>query len=159
MIKFEGEHSQECAKFICKVHQKYSFLTALFPLVLVEIPVFIMSFSHFSWHWGITLLLNLVGWSLVNFVITRPPSKSSYDIMMPTSVVILDDGTIVSKGKKFEYKQHVEHVSQVVDHGAFYELFFNTRPLRAHFVCEKALLTYGTLDDFEALFEGKIILE
>ena len=52
MIKFEGEHSQECAKFICKVHQKYSFLTALFPLVLVEIPVFIMSFSCSSYRRG-----------------------------------------------------------------------------------------------------------
>ena len=157
MIIFNGEHSAECAKYICNLHRKTSMIVAILLFIVIELPLAIYSFFYFPFHWGVTLGLNVFLWGLINFLMLLPPLKSSYDILMPTSVSILDDGKIVSQGKKFEYAQAVENVTKVVDHGAGYELYLDNRQNRGYYICEKALLKTGTIDDFESLFAGKIV--
>lgn len=157
MIVFNGDHSEKCAKYICNLHRKTSMIVAILLFIVIELPLAIYSFFYFPFHWGVTLGLNVFLWGFINFLMMLTPLKSSYDIMMPTSVSILNNGKIVSKGKKFEYAQTVQNVTKVVDHGAWYELYLDNRQNRGFYICEKALLQTGTLDDFEAIFAGKIV--
>lgn len=76
---------------------------------------------------------------------------------MSSSVSILDDGAIISKGQKFRHEIGVENVAKVVDHGSFYELYLDKVQNRGFYICEKALLKRGTVDDFEKMFKGKIV--
>ena len=157
MIVFNGDHSEKCAKYICNLHRKTSMIVAILLFIVIELPLAIYSFFYFPFHWGVTLGLNVFLWGFINFLMMLTPLKSSYDIMMPTSVSILDNGKIVSKGKKFEYAQTVQNVTKVVDHGAWYELYLDNRQNRGFYICEKSLLQTGTLDDFEEIFKGKIV--
>ncbi len=51
----------------------------------------------------------------------------------------------------------ISDVKIVNDYGEFYELIFPwEKGINNHFICQKDLLTKGSLDEFEALFEGKI---
>ena len=87
----------------------------------------------------------------------RPIPKKEYKAILATSVSFRDDGAIVSMGEKFKHEIGVENVRKVVDHGTFYELYLNTGLNRGFYICEKALLKRGTLDDFEEIFKGKIV--
>lgn len=48
-------------------------------------------------------------------------------------------------------------IKKVYDYGDYYYVVANMLNHSSIFVCQKSLLTKGTIEDFEALFEGKII--
>ena len=50
----------------------------------------------------------------------------------------------------------IDSVDTVIDYGDWYHLLFNFEDRDTYFVCQKNLLTKGTLEEFEALFDGKI---
>ena len=51
----------------------------------------------------------------------------------------------------------IDSVKRVVDYGEWYDFVFYYSDRDLYFVCQKSLLTKGTLEEFEALFEGKIV--
>lgn len=51
----------------------------------------------------------------------------------------------------------IKDVKNVYDHGEFYDLVFPFGKISGKFICQKNLLTEGTLAEFEALFDGKIV--
>ena len=44
----------------------------------------------------------------------------------------------------------------IIDYGEWYYVKFNLGDRDPYFVCQKDLLKNGTIEEFEALFEGKI---
>lgn len=157
MIVFKGEHSKECTKYIRKLHHKVKIFEAIYVIFFAEVLVCIIGISWRPQYWLHILLYVFLGYGFLNYLLLRPPPKSEYGKIMTTSVSILDDGTIVSKGQKFKYEIGVENVTKVVDHGSFYELYLNKVQNRGFYICEKALLKSGTIDDFEKIFKGKIV--
>ena len=55
-----------------------------------------------------------------------------------------------------EYR-NIEDVKCVRDFGEFYELVFPFGKISEKFICQKDLLSKGTLAEFEALFGDKIL--
>ena len=51
----------------------------------------------------------------------------------------------------------LEDIKEIHDYGDFYSFMFTNGQYTPHFVCQKDLLAKGTIEDFETLFEGKII--
>lgn len=85
-----------------------------------------------------------------------PPNKNNYDLIMPSSVVINSEtGKIVSKSDKFHYVESIDKVKYIADYGEWYYIFFENK--NGRFICQKDLICLGTLADFEALFDGKIV--
>lgn len=157
MILFKGEHSKECTKYICKLHHRVMARQGIIYLPILQIAMLIV---FVNWHpdfWRFTVPLMLFGFAPCYYLVFRPIPKKEYGNIISTSVSILDDGAIVSKGQKFKHEIGVENVRKVVDHGTFYELYLNTGLNRGFYICEKALLKKGTLDDFEKIFKGKIV--
>ena len=58
---------------------------------------------------------------------------------------------------KSEEFRLIADAAKVIDYGDFYYISFPFGKISNNFVCQKDLLTQGTLEEFEALFEGKIV--
>lgn len=57
----------------------------------------------------------------------------------------------------FTENRSVELVRKVYDYGEFYFISFRFGKISCYFICQKSLLTQGTIEDFEKLFDGKIV--
>ena len=75
--------------------------------------------------------------------------------MLPKRIVA-DEESITCTTDKEIVTKWITDVKQVIDHGEFYELVFPFGKISTNFICQKELLTKGTLEQFERLFEGKI---
>ena len=64
---------------------------------------------------------------------------------------------IVCVADKYVESKLLSDVKQVRDFGAFYDVVFPFGKYSEKFVCQKDLLTIGTIEDFEKLFEGRIV--
>lgn len=76
--------------------------------------------------------------------------------MMPTSIVV-ESGTMVVTTPAHTIVKSVTDVKKVLDYGYLYQILFVASEKAQLFVCQKNLITEGTIDDFEKLFEGKIV--
>lgn len=62
-----------------------------------------------------------------------------------------EESRLVS-GSKF-----ISRVKRVIDAGEWYYIIFKFGDIGNSWICQKNLLTQGTIEDFEKLFEGKIV--
>lgn len=150
MIEFCGEPTNKCKEYRLKVEAKIGFISALVPAILVCIPVII---AIFLWDWLFSLAIPV----LVLFVMlaSRRPSKKVYSLILPSKVYI-QENTINSESEKFYEKRLISDVRKIVDMGEWYQTVFNFPHKSAHFICQKNLITTGTIEEFEELFKGKI---
>ncbi|MCL2822105.1 MAG: hypothetical protein FWD86_02775 [Firmicutes bacterium] len=51
----------------------------------------------------------------------------------------------------------VYNAKKVIDYGKWYHIIFSRRDEKKNYVCQKDLIVKGTIEDFERLFEGKIV--
>lgn len=152
MIEFKGRLSQKTEKHYLKRNSEQGqnlFLIAL----LLFLPAMLI--------WGVKLKMwPIIGSYVSMFILVPllariPPSKKEKEMIMPTRIVI-DDDCMYCYSKKCQEARYVEDVSIVRDFGDFYELRFPFGKVSNRFICQKDLITKGTLEDFETLFEGKI---
>lgn len=92
---------------------------------------------------------------IILLVALIPRSKKEKKALTPKRIfteyeyiVCVTDRDVVSK--------RIDAVKLVRDFDEFYELVFPIGNLSERFICQKSLLTQGTIEEFEALFEGKI---
>ena len=76
--------------------------------------------------------------------------------MLPKRIYTNDD-TIVCVADRYTDSKFIDDVKKVIDHGAYYELCFPFGKLSDNFICQKSLLTKGSISEFERHFKGKII--
>lgn len=94
---------------------------------------------------------------LASFALVRiPKSKKEKQALLPNRIYIEDDA-IVCRTNSGEEQRWIDDVKLVREFDEFYELVFPFGKASIRYICQKNLLTQGSLDEFEALFEGKII--
>lgn len=71
--------------------------------------------------------------------------------------VFINEDIITSVSDSSIISNRITDVKEVQDYGEFYYIVFPCRFITSIFVCQKELLSSGTIEDFEALFEGKIM--
>lgn len=151
MIEFNGELSEKCKNYILKRESMISLISVSIATSLFLIPVIIAIFMvHWIFVLGVLVLILIVILSAV-----RPPEKY-YGKIIPKRITINDDD-MESCGEEFSCLGLVSQVKKVVDMGEWYHIFFNYPYRNPRFVCQKDLIKQGTLDEFEKIFEGKII--
>ena len=84
------------------------------------------------------------------------PKGKKWHLDFTPKRIYTEEGYIISEGRKFEDAHSIESASRVIDYGNFYYIKFPFGQMSDYFVCQKSLLAQGTLEEFEALFEGKI---
>ena len=72
-------------------------------------------------------------------------------------VIYIKDGMIFYVTDKGTVTQALEGVKGVRDFGEYYVLIFRGSGNFSQIICQKDLLTNGTIEQFEELFDGKIM--
>lgn len=158
MIEFKGRVSAKCRKHIQKQEGKNYLFGITLALIVVIIPIvnILIYCSILPWQYAVAIVAPA---SLLIILISYFSAfeKKTSELIIPTRIVIADDGTIASHGEKFHLIAAVDEVTMVVDMGEWYHISFGKRLGLGRFVCQKDLLVQGTIEDFEKLFDGKII--
>lgn len=92
---------------------------------------------------------------LIPLLFFIPQSKKEKLAVLPKKIYT-DHEHIVCIAERYTDSKLIADVKEVIDHGEYYELSFPFGKLSDKFICQKDLLTKGTLSEFESLFKGKI---
>ena len=105
---------------------------------------------------NITYAVVYIALPVISWVL--PKSKKEKNDLITCKVFTDKEYIVAVSGNGNEVSKLVSSTKQLNDYDDFYELVF---PLSAgisdKFICQKNLLTKGTLEEFEALFEGKVV--
>lgn len=154
MIEFSGQLSQEGIDYI-RQQTKQGWVRKrllkgdLICLLLFTLPVVILGIWISPWIFLIELGVAPLCIALcrnVNSCIYEPPVK-----------IAVDDLYVEVFLAKSDFAVKTQDVEQVIDMGNFYYIEVGETVLNRQFVCEKQLLSKGTLEEFEKLFEGKLV--
>ena len=160
MFEFTGTISAEAEKHMWKqekllgVFILYIGITLLLPIIIL-ISIGLKETIEFE-TWKV-LLPYCSLYVIIPLVALMPKNKKEKE-KYRTQMVFSDDEYIVAiQGNGKEECKHIADVKSCVDYGEFYQLLFPIGNISYSFICQKNLLTKGTLEEFESLFEGKII--
>ncbi len=158
MIRFEGDISPECKKFIRKGEVKTTLYGGAFAFVVIAYP-FIALFSKWMNSIVTPLLIYIVGVAAFVLMAFVAPTKKDIDTLSPTKISIcLEDGYIEATCQRFTLDRDLSDVKSVVDHGGWYSFKFSGRGAPSHrFICQKNLIVEGTIEEFEKIFAEKMI--
>ncbi len=152
MIEFNGDLSNSCKKFLIKkqmiVQCKGSLLTVI-PFAVIILFVAIPN--------RLSVLLFLIPLAIFAFFSMMPPSQKTQKSFVPKRIYIdLDNEEIIHECEKMKRSHPLQSVKSIIDHGEWYYIEFDFANRDLYYICQKDLLTQGTLEDFEILFRGKI---
>lgn len=151
MIEFRGEISGHCKQYLLRRESKIGLIAGTITAALFSIPLIILTFMY-DWIFIIPVPALIIMAVLAGL----PPNKKSYDLIIPSSIVINpQDGTLISQSKKFYHTESIHDIKRIIDYGEWYHIFFYDK--NGRFVCQKNLICCGTVEEFERLFNGKIV--
>ena len=153
MIIFRGEPSGECKDLVRKYNKKNSG----FFLLAVEIGIFLLLGIPAAIEIGWETLLILVpmfvgGWFLATLFDNGLGN-------LPCEVCIDHESINVRDTHKNEMYVLFENVGSIVDMGTYYKIIGINGKVMPMYSCQKDLIVEGTLEEFEKIFEGKIVKE
>jgi len=148
MIIFRGEPSGECKDYINKKSSK----TLLIGALVMNVGVFLFLLM-FVFEYPETLAFMII--PIVSTVVLVINRKS---LTVIQHEVMINGNSIRSKTKDGrEIFIMVNDITEVADNGTYYSFAVKNARATYMFACQKDLLVEGTLEDFEKLFEGKIV--
>ena len=153
MIEFKGEITGRCKKFLMAKQIKIQTTATSITIALFLIPLILVAY-----YWNVIALIFLIPLALLLVFSLMPPGKNAQKLFIPKRVYIdTTEETIVNECEKMERFRMLNSVKEILDYGEWYYFIFNYEDRDPYFICQKDLLTQGTLEEFEALFEGKIV--
>ncbi len=152
MIEFTGYLSGKTLKVFKKRFAGLYQISLLCGVVVVTPFVIAMSMQM---HWKEALFFIPLG--VVSAVFLPYLQVKTDKMQMVPKRIYIKDGKITAICDKLDERKSLEDVTKVYDCGEFYKLKFGVIEYPLNFLCQKDHLTKGTIEEFEALFEGKII--
>lgn len=154
MIEFKGYITGEAEKrFVRKRRNGTLFMCAW--LLLLSLPMVYFTgklvfrdaaFSHIVYG----------GFVLFCVILLLPKRKHEHLASLPQRIYT-DGDFIVCVTEERTESRHIHDAKKVIDHEEYYELIFGRGKQSDMFICQKDLLTRGTLRGFEKLFDCQII--
>ena len=159
LVEFIGEVSPENRRLLVRRNATRMGSTALYcllPLVLITAFILILGDGWENWGW---FLAFGTGLSLFGAILTFALSftKGEQKSLFPTRAVFYGDRdeSVLFECPKRRLELYREDIRRVVDMGEYYYLDIPSQSGQG-MVCQKNLMTIGTEETFEKLFEGKI---
>ena len=159
MIEFKGELTGEAKKFL-SIKKAQTFvpifiITALIWILpaiwLSSLGVALLDLASNLLFLGISVLLI----SAVTLLIF-PRIGLSKSSLNRKVFIDLEEQVVVQVVNNEERFHLLDTVEKVFDYGEYYWISFRRGDKDVDFIIQKNLLTTGTLEEFEALFDGKI---
>ncbi len=152
MIEFNGYLTGASKKFFFKKNISYLQNASIFAFTMV-LPFIILLIKTFEALSILYIYFAVFGGLMIVYHIIIPKANKS---VIPKRICITDN-KMVCIADNFTEKRSVELVKKVYDYGEFYFISFYFGKISCYFICQKSLLTQGTIEDFEKLFDGKIV--
>ena len=156
MIEFKGEMSKEGRRLIKQI-QTFPALF-LMPLVtlIVAMPIIeVILFGTFLNPKRLpTMAISFAVTTLLLFILFLLISIKDY---IPLRIEIIPEKSIRSECRKKTHIYSVRDVRKVIDYGDFYSIRVYQQFEHGLFLCQKDLLTQGSIEKFEKIFENKIV--
>lgn len=157
--EFKGEVSPENRRLLVRrvaIRSALSFLAVMLPLALIVSLIMVWEWGWEGCDWAVALILGIsLLFSLLVFALSF--TKREQKELFPTRAVFYADRdhSVLFECPKRHLELYREDIRRVVDMGAYYYLDIPAQSGRG-MVCQKDLMTVGTEEAFEKLFEGKI---
>lgn len=159
MIEFKGELSEKCKNVFFKRHNKTLFLVCNLTWIIIDIPIVLIgsSMSEYSYIWYIIAALFCIS-ALLFCVPALNPQKKAFTDNLPQRITI-KDGQIIKDGTGEDCYAtgKLENVKKVVDEGDWYLIVFYFPYKISDCICQKDLITQGSIEEFEKMFDGLIV--
>lgn len=152
MIDFNGYITDEAEKFFIKNSRKMA-VTIFLVIFLLLAPIFVLISVGTDYY---ELLIGYVAACSLTIATAFIPQSRKWKIAWMPKRIFTDEEYIVCQGNKYEEFHLIDDATRVIDYGAFYHICFPMGKKSDKFICQKSLLSSGTFEEFEALFEGKI---
>lgn len=155
MFLFEGSPSEKCKRYMVDRNRRGISIVACISSFIFIIPIVLLAIFN---HW----IFIVFAFALLMFPIisVTPLGKPNSALIVPSEIVIdtQDDVPyIAAKGERFEVIRELSQIKSVIDMGDWYVFIFFFPHKCEHFVCEKALIRQGTIEEFEDYFAEEII--
>lgn len=150
MIVFSGYLHHLTQKYLLRRMQKITAIGAVIMFLLLVVP------SLFVWIYdGIWVFFVMTVFGTIwMFVLTWMVRRDAY----PTRITIDTKGNeIFGEYRKGAGSRSIDEVKKVIDMGEFYHILFYFPNQWANCICQKDLIVEGTIEEFEKLFEDKIV--
>ena len=157
--EFKGEVSPENRRWLVRrvaIRAALSFLAVMLPLMLIVSLIAVWEWGWEKSDWIVALFVGIsLLFSLLVFALSF--TKREQKELFPTRAVFYADRdhTVLFECPKRRLELYREEIRRVVDMGDYYYLDIPSQSGRG-MVCQKSLMTIGTEETFEKLFEGKI---
>ena len=153
MIVFEGKLSEQSKKAINKNLSLLKFVSMMIMSVIVAIPItFLVIKDDLIWAVAYAFIpVLLIGGSL------PVPKKNEY-LFCPTRILIdssSNELSVILNNNKIT--RHFDDIVRVNDFGEHYKIKFKFPHKSIYFLCQKDLIVQGTLEEFEMLFQDKLV--
>lgn len=153
MIVFEGKLSEQSKKAINKNLTLLKFVSMIITSVIVAIPItFLVIKDDLIWAVAYAFIpVLLIGGSL------PVPKKNEY-LFCPTRILIdssSNELSVILNNNKIT--RHFDDIVRVNDFGEHYKIKFKFPHKSIYFLCQKDLIVQGTLEEFEMLFQDKLV--
>ena len=84
------------------------------------------------------------------------PKRKKERLSLTPKCIRVEDECIICMADKYTEQRFIDDVKKVYDYGEYYDLIFSFGKVSEKFICQKELLSKGSIEEFESLFEGKI---
>lgn len=159
MIEFSGALSNNSWQYLLKEQYKFSCFAAVFTGG-VHIILFLVGAVVWRRLWWMFLLFSLFI-ILICFLLAFPktnPQEKNLIACIPKTISVGDNKLErFGNGKNSYGMRKIEDVKKVIDMGDWYIIDFYFPNKDGYFLCQKDLITQGTIEEFESLFADKIV--
>ena len=152
MIEFKGYLNGSAEKYFHKKTRQVG-RNILLAGMLILLPA-IMSIGIRTKSWGLILAYCSL-FLIIPLLLLLPKSKKEKIAITPKRI-FTEDGYIVCIADRYTESKLISEAKLLRDFGEFYEIVFPFGKVSDKFICQKELISKGTTEDFEMLFEGKI---
>lgn len=152
MIEFRGYLNGAAEKHFHKMGRSLG-RTFLLVAVLFFFPV-IINIGVRTDNWKLIIAYSSL-FAIVPLLSLIPQSRKERKAVTPKRIFTEDD-YIICIADKYTESRLISEAKSLQDFGEFYVIRFPFGKISDKFVCQKSLLSKGTIQEFETLFAGKI---
>ena len=152
MIEFYGVLSDECRIACAKNESRKDGIMFLVVTIIVSIIVSICIKLGSKIYYGVILIVIFIITTIIAFI---TPIKRIHNFKITIKITI-DNEYIVLNNIVLDnsIQISINKIKKVIDEDDWYKIVFKNNK---YWICQKNLITQGTIVDFEKLFDGKII--
>lgn len=157
MIKFQGELSKECKKYMRTRDSLVGVIAAAIGGAVIAVPIILFACQFFPPVAGV--IVYVLCWLVAVGGAFLAPSLKDMDKIAPHELRIdTEDDLVVIFAEQYTDDRSLSKVEYIYDCGDWYVFKFSEGPnFPPRFVCQKNLIVEGTIEEFEKMFEGKIV--